>query len=156
MKHGMLKPLVLALVLVAVPAWASQVDVAEGKGTLADQRAAIEAEIKGGDDYAEITPAQLAKARGLLDQMEGMLGDRQPAELTERQQAELFNLQDEVNQILLAAEEDSRRICRREKPTGSHRSQTVCRTVAERKRMQEESQEHLRARTTARGVPDVN
>lgn len=151
MKYGMLKPLVLVLALVAAPAWASQVDVAEGKGTLAQQRAAIEAEIRDGHEYAEITPEQLARARDLLGQMERLLGDRQPGELTDRQRVDLFNLQDEVNQILLAAEEDSRRICRREKPTGSHRSQTVCRTVAERRRMQEESQEHLRARTTARG-----
>ena len=156
MKYGMLKPLVLALALVAAPAWASQVDVAEGKGTLAQQRAAIEAEIRDGHEYAEITPEQLARARDLLGQMERLLGDRQPGELTDRQRVDLFNLQDEVNQILLAAEEDSRRICRREKPTGSHRSQTVCRTVAERRRMQEESQEHLRARTTARGVADIN
>src|SRR5690606_14256195 len=120
------------------------------------QRAAIEAEIRDGHDYAEIKPEQLARARELLGQMERLLGERNPGELTERQRVDLFNLQDEVNQILLAAEEDSRRICRREKPTGSHRSQTVCRTVAERRRMQEESQEHLRARTTARGVADIN
>ena len=156
MKYAMLKPLLLAMALAAAPAWAAQVDVAQGKGTLAEQRAAIEAEIATGTDYAEITPEQLAKARGLLDRMDRMLGDRQSAELTEREKVEVFNLQDQVNQILLAAEEDSRRICRRERPTGSHRSQTVCRTVAERKRMQEESQEHLRARTTARGIPDVN
>lgn len=155
MKYGMLKPLVVALAFMAPPAWASQVDVAEGKGTLAQQRAAIEAEIRDGHDYAEITSDQLQKARGLMDRMEGLLGGHQPTELTERERVELFNLQDEVNQILLAAEEDSRRICRREKPTGSHRSQTVCRTVAERKRMQEESQDHLRARTTAR-MPDAN
>ena len=146
----------LAVVLaigIAASASADEIDLESGP-TLLQQRAAIEREIAAGDTYVEITRDQLTRVRALLDRMEGLLESRTPGQLTPTQQAELFNMQEEVNQVLLAAEDDSREVCKRERPTGSRLAVTTCLTVAERRRQREMAREDIRAHVTGAKLPN--
>ena len=59
-------------------------------------------------------------------------------------QTEILNDQAVVNTILSRAHADSRMVCRRERATGSNRPERVCLTVAQRRKMQEDSKEGLR------------
>ncbi|MEL5920715.1 hypothetical protein AAGG60_21830, partial [Stenotrophomonas maltophilia] len=54
------------------------------------------------------------------------------------------NDQQVVNTGLTQAREDSRLICQREKPIGSNRTTTQCRTVAERARPKQRANQDLR------------
>jgi hypothetical protein len=58
----------------------------------------------------------------------------------------VFNDQEVVNTLLTQARADSRLVCDRSRPTGSHRRQTKCQTVAERRRRMESDQDHLQRR----------
>lgn len=136
------------LVALALPAGASEIDVQTGE-PLQVQRAAIEQELATGDRYAEIEPDQLERTRVLLQRMETILGvDGHADSLSPDRRTELFNLQEEVNTILTAAAEDSRLVCRRERPIGSNRPVNVCHTVAERRAMREDGKDMLRRRKT--------
>lgn len=53
------------------------------------------------------------------------------ADLSEDEWVKAFNAQERIHQIITQAAADERVVCRREKPTGSNRKQSVCRTVAE-------------------------
>lgn len=53
-------------------------------------------------------------------------------ELNERQQIDLFNNLEAI-QAMVDASEEERMICRRERPTGTNRPQTICKTVAQRR-----------------------
>jgi hypothetical protein len=59
--------------------------------------------------------------------------------------ANLTDEQEKVNAILDRAEADSRLICVREKPLGSHMPIKICTTVAARKRNAEKADNSLRA-----------
>lgn len=109
------------------------------------QRAAILQALDDGKTYKEIDPleratveASLARISRLLDGVAGV------DDLHEADKVEVFNEQEKINTRLTQARRDSRVICRREKPTGSHRPQNMCATVAERERATEASQEMLR------------
>lgn len=61
------------------------------------------------------------------------LADENPtdADLSEDEWVKAFNAQEQIHQILTEAAADERVVCRREKPTGSNRKQSICRTVSE-------------------------
>jgi len=139
---------------IAASASAGEIDL-EGGTSLQQQRAAIEREVASGGAYIEITPAQLATVRDLLNRMEGLLGSGSRDQLTAARQAELFTMQEEVNQVLLAAEEDSREVCKRERPTGTRRAVTTCFTVAERRRQREVARDTMRGHVTGMKDPDA-
>lgn len=52
------------------------------------------------------------------------------ADLNEDEWVKAFNAQEQIRQIITEANADERVVCRREKPTGSNRKQSICRTVA--------------------------
>lgn len=68
-------------------------------------------------------------------------------QLGEHDQIALFNSLEAIEAIVNKAE-DERLVCERLKPSGSNRTQTVCRTVAERRADQQHSEEALRRNQT--------
>jgi len=60
-------------------------------------------------------------------------------ELSESDQMELFNQLEAIEAIVNSAEDD-RMVCQRIKPVGSHRNQTICKTVAQRRAEREAAQ----------------
>jgi hypothetical protein len=135
-----------ALLLSASVAWANQEPqkVALAEGDFAAQRAQIEKDLADGETYTEISGGDRARVRESLERLSGMLeGVESVDSLSEDVKARVFNEQEQINQILTAASEDSRVICRREAPTGSNRKTTTCLTQAERRRRMEMDQDHL-------------
>lgn len=116
----------------------------EGGKPLAQQLPRIEAQLNDGETYSELKLEDRSRVREALGRMRGAL-ERFPDEgsLSASTKAELYNDQEVVNTILTQAREDSRLICRREKPIGSNRSVTQCTTVAERARQKERAQRDL-------------
>lgn len=96
------------------------------------------------EDYAEITSADRGTVLDLLNRMEEQLAGGGVDALNDDQKVRLFNLQDEANMILVGAAEDSRLVCRREKKVGTRFTTTHCATVAERRRVREDTQQQLR------------
>ena len=100
----------------------------------------IRIELEPGGRFADVPPGD----RPLLDEklklMETLLGDVQHVdELSDNDKMKLLNAQSHVNAVLLK-NDDQRLVCERYTPTGSHRPQKVCMTVAERARLQEQGQ----------------
>lgn len=141
-----LKLMGLFLVVATAPAWAeSPAGVAADVSTFADSKAQIEDDLRKGERYSELTRHQREDVVAALERMERLLeGITAVSELRPQDRAALLNDQELVNTILTAAEEDSRLICKRVVRTGSHRPSTQCRTVGERRRERENSQEGMR------------
>lgn len=115
-------------------------------------RSATEKELAGGEKYKEITPESRNRALMLLGQMDELVGRTGSVDtLLPAHQLEVFNRQEELNQILSLAAEDSRLICRRERPTGSKLPINNCLTLAERRRTREGGREYLRDLVPAQG-----
>lgn len=74
------------------------------------------------------------------------LADANPtdADLSEDEWVKAFNAQEQIHQIITAASADQRVVCRREKPTGSNRKQSICHTVAEWRGMQASQSDMVR------------
>ena len=109
-----------------------------------------------GETYREIPSQDRQTVKESLDRISGLLGDAQNADqLPEATRVEVFNEQERVNTLLTKAREDSRLVCTREKKVGSHRTTNSCKTVAERRRDMEESQNALRRNMRARLRPSL-
>ena len=108
------------------------------------QRGAILAALADGETYAEIKTEDRRKVGVALDRIAEVLAGRpSAASLSEAEKVAVFNEQEVVNTILTRARADSRMVCTREKTVGSHRTTNVCYTVAERRRMREQTQNAL-------------
>lgn len=109
------------------------------------QRSQIERDITRSERYAEIgyngRRDVLANLAAISRLLEGVTSLEQ-LEYAER--VEMFNLQEQVNSILTKAAEDSRIVCKRQKVTGSHRTETQCHTVAQLRIAREDSQKTMR------------
>lgn len=123
---------------------AARKDVLEPGKPVAEQIPRIEAELADGKTYAEIAPAQrtqVLEALGRLRasaQSPGSVGGAAAAGgAAEAADREL------VNTVLTRAREDSRLICKRERPIGSNFPQTQCMTVAQRERIKNDSQKNM-------------
>ena len=137
----------LVLVMVSGPASAettrASVDVADG--AFAEQRKAVEADLADGETYSEISSEDRATVSQALDRIAGLFQTYGSVErLSWEDKAQMFNDQEQINNILTKAGEDSRLVCKREKKVGSHRVTTQCSTVANRRRAMEDSQSVLR------------
>lgn len=66
------------------------------------------------------------------------------ADLSEDEWVKAFNAQEQIHQIITEAAADERVVCRREKPTGSNRKQSICHTVAEWRGMQTDQVDMVR------------
>lgn len=147
------KAVLVAAVFAAVgtSAAAGEFDLSQAE-PLQVQQARVEKAFAGDGRYAEIEPAQQQRARELMRRMGGLVDpDGRAVAIAPERQAELFNLQEELNVILEQAAEDSRLVCRRERPMGSNRPVNICSSVAERRRFREGGQEMLRSIRPAQG-----
>ena len=147
------KAVLVAAIFAAVGTTASagEFDLSKAE-PLQTQQARVEKEFSGDGLYAEIEPEQQKRARELMRRMGGLVNpDGLAVGLAPERQAELFNLQEELTVILEQAAEDSRVVCRRERPVGSNRPVNICSTVAERRRYREGGQEMLRSIRPAQG-----
>lgn len=144
----------LFLFAVGCPASAmtASASVSDGKsgalvvtGAFAEQRQAIEKKLADGKTYSEISPNQRSLVRDALARITMVLDSAGGVDaLSEVQKKDVFNDQETINNILTKAGEDSRLICDRVAPVGSHRKVTTCLTVAERRRARESSGGALR------------
>ncbi|MFD1041592.1 hypothetical protein [Pseudoxanthomonas kaohsiungensis] len=126
-------------------------------GSFEAQRDAIITALADGKTYAEISVQDRQKVTGSLNRISGLLGDAQSVDqLPQATKVEVFNEQELINTVLTQAREDSRLVCTREKKVGSHRTTNTCKTVAERRRDQEESQNALRRNMRVACVPGVS
>lgn len=140
----------MAVVSTAQAATSTAVDV---KKPFAEQAKEIRRELSSGTKYSEISQEDSAKVLGALTRIEIAVAEQGGVEtLTPDRKVAVYNEQELVNTILTRAGEESRLICQREKATGSHRSSTVCQTVAERRRSRDQGERDL---TTAQRVPKI-
>lgn len=110
----------------------------------ADQIRAIEKDLSDGKTYAELGVNERQKVRSALGRINAALERNSDLlALPDEQKISLYNDQELVNSLLTQAREDSRLVCRREKPVGSHMSVSKCLTVAERRRILERSQQDM-------------
>jgi len=141
MRKGLI---LLAALLLAGPAAAAKgerVDVA-GKASFAEQREQVLVDLADGETYAEIAPEDRERVFVGLGRMQRLLGAHESASaLHPDQRTTLLNEQEQVNNILSQASKDSRMVCNRERPVGTRLPTTVCRTVAERRRLQDASRQ---------------
>ena len=114
------------------------------------QRATILKAMDDGKTYVELSRAEREQVRDSLELISRLLAGKPGVDaLSEPDKVKLFNEQEAVNARLTRAHADSRLVCTREKRVGSHRATNVCYTVAERRRMREQT---LDAMTNSRGV----
>jgi hypothetical protein len=110
------------------------------------QRHAIEQKLADGKTYTEISVNDRSMVREALSRISNTLGmDGSVDSLSETQKASVFNDQELINTILTKASVDSRVVCEQVTQVGSHRKVSVCKTVAERRRIREEAQDNLRS-----------
>ena len=114
------------------------------EGGFAEQKQAIETDIRGGVVYREIQDKDLKAVRTSLDQMSTLLsGVEDVQHLSPDQKVELLNHQELVNAILTMAEKDSMMICKRRGSTGSHFKTTTCETVRARRKRQSDDRQRI-------------
>ncbi len=118
--------------------------VFEPSKPLLEQVERIEAQLKDGETYSELSGDKRAEVREALSRLRG-IAEQYPSEqsVPDKVKVQQFNEQDRVNVILTKAREDSRQICTREKTVGSNFATTRCMTVAERQRAKDNGQKAL-------------
>jgi hypothetical protein len=113
----------------------------------AEQRTAVEGEMKDGGRFAEISDEDRAAVAQAFDRMQAVLAGKQSMDdLRQDDRVALINDQELVNALLTKAKIDSRMVCKRERRVGSHRLTSTCRTAAEWKRASEQSREDIERR----------
>lgn len=101
----------------------------------AAQKAAIEQALDDGETYTELAPRDRREVHARLARMLGSIEAAGSVDaFTEREKVAFFNEQEAVNALLTQAADDSRLVCRRERPLGSRMMVNTCVTVAERRR----------------------
>lgn len=129
---------VLALALVLVGAAQAKPKAEAVKMTadepVAAQIARVDAALRS-DEYREISMEEKSRVQQALGRIRlKMEGRELVTELSPKDQTLVFNDQEVVNTVLTRAREDSRMVCRRERTTGSNMQQSVCLTVAQRRK----------------------
>lgn len=141
--------LVVLLVVAAGAAWAEdpkQVVKADNAQDFAVVAAAVRQEMQTGGRY-EFTPeAERGTIDARLADMSALFEKRGTVDaMTADEKVRLMNDQSQINAILTKRDSD-RLICRREAPTGSHLTRSVCRTYGEIERSQRDSTRYLEDR----------
>ncbi|MNM79706.1 hypothetical protein D3C81_916480 [compost metagenome] len=110
-----------------------------------------------GETYGEITQDDKRKVNAALQRLDAALADGADINsLNEAEKVQVFNDQELINTVLMKARADSRVVCKREKTVGSHRAVSQCLTVAERRRLREESFELLQANQRDLSKPNAD
>lgn len=98
----------------------------------------------GSEDYSEIGLEDKSRVQQALNRIKVRMNGREKVdELAAQERTDVFNEQEIVNTIMSRAQADSRMVCRRERLTGSNMPQSVCLTVAQRRKAQEDSRQAL-------------
>ena len=153
---------VLLSLLLASPAAFARIDntLSEAQVTptgFAEFRTNVETELRKGEMYSEISGKDRACVLELLESMGGRLASVTTVdELDKASRMALYNEQEELRVLLSSAESDSRVLCTREKKLGSHRTTTMCKTVAERRRDRETAENVMRTRGHGKMLPPSN
>ena len=160
--------LVSVMLLASIPAAHATISAASGKSTdkeflnvsspFEQQREKILIDLSDSETYAEISEKDRAEVRNALTRISDALRQAGGSvdQLSADSKTKVFNDQELINTILTSAREDSRMVCTREKKVGSHRTTSICKTVAERRRDMEESQGALRRNMRVVCVPNVS
>ena len=144
MKRTLLFAALIAFpVMSAIAAPVVEKPLMEGK-PYAEQRLRIMNDLQGGEVYSEISAENRMRVVDALGRIDALLGKGGHASLPDKDKIEVFNDQDLINTLLTQAREDSRLVCRRERPVGSNRPQNICITVAARRQARENGADTLR------------
>ncbi|MDL5365228.1 hypothetical protein QSH18_06390 [Xanthomonas sp. NCPPB 2654] len=145
---GLMLGMALACTAVAAPKGEAPMNV---KKSFAQQLSTIRQQLDDGKTYSELGTEDRGKVEAALSRMATVLNAHPDVDtLREEEKVVLFNDQETVNALLTKASADSRLICRREAVTGSLRTTTQCKTVAERRRDNEDAQELMRRNPTGK------
>lgn len=129
---------VLALALVLVGAAQAKPKEVAVKMTADEPVAAQIARVEtalGSEAYSEMTLDDKSRVQQALERIRiKMEGHELSSELVPQDRTQVFNDQEVVNTVMTRAREDSRMVCRRERSTGSNMQQSVCMTVAQRRK----------------------
>jgi len=137
----------IVFVLLATPALADDSRSIDMQQEFSVQRTRILQDLEDGKTYSEIAPADRVAVVDALGRIRTALGTATSVDaLSEAARIEVHNDQELVNTILTRARADSRLICEKRAQTGSHRRTTVCTTVAQRERQQNEAGDELKNR----------
>ena len=107
-------------------------------------KATILKDIGDGKRYKEIKPEDqktLVTALNRMDERWQHVGDGD--QLAPQARVEMANDQELVANITQHASKDSRVVCQRSEPIGSHLPQNVCKTVAQMRREQDRAQDSM-------------
>ena len=144
MKRTLLFAALIAFpVMSAIAAPVVEKPLMEGK-PYAEQRLRIMNDLQGGEVYSEISAENRMRVVDALGRIDALLGKGGHASLPDKDKIEVFNDQDLIKTLLTQAREDSRLVCRRERPVGSNRPQNICITVAARRQARENGADALR------------
>jgi hypothetical protein len=118
------------------------------------QALVIRRDLAGGKLYSELDPRQRDEVLAALDRIDTALAAKGNIDaMPEEAKLRVFNDQELVNATLTKGREDSRLLCTRETPVGSHRPVVSCETVAERRRLRDRSQDTMRTLQRAPALP---
>jgi hypothetical protein len=148
---------IAGLFLVATASWASDSKPnlsANDYAGFQAQSQVIRRDLNEGKLYSELDQKQRGEVTAALDRIDVALQSHgNVAALPEETKLRVFNDQELVNTILTKGRDDSRLLCTRETPVGSHRPVNSCKTVAERRRDRERSQDTMRDLQRAPALP---
>jgi hypothetical protein len=106
----------------------------------------VNKDLADGDRYKEIKPEDQKTLLATLTKMDERWQHADDlAHLSPDDRIAMANDQEVVAGIITHASADSRVICERVEPIGSHLPQNICKTVAQRRREQEQAQDAARA-----------
>ena len=105
----------------------------------------VSKDFEKGDRYREIVPQDQEKVTKTLERMDARWQKvEDESQLSSNDRIEMVNDEQLVDNILQHAAVDSRVVCQREDPIGSHLPKNICKTVAQQKREQERAQDSIR------------
>ncbi|WP_394002620.1 hypothetical protein ACF3M1_16860 [Luteimonas sp. WGS1318] len=143
--RGQVRPFVftLALGVLLVASGASAQSELQAE-VIRSEQAQLRSEVIAGEGaFKEIAADRKALLLAEQERVDAMLqGVDRVSELDERRQSELLNALASIQSIVAQAE-DERMVCQRSKPIGSNRTQTVCKTVAQRRMEREAAQQDM-------------
>lgn len=107
-------------------------------------------EIKPGGRWEYVPERDRPKLETQMKRMQDLIAGHPDVDaMSDADKSKLMNAQSSVNAIL-TRHDGKRLICERHKPTGSHRTETICITYAKRQAMRENSQQALQKMQSGR------